>query len=385
MKHFYALVFPLFFLCGTGSAQFLASNGMGPAPLSGESASPAPESSESPEWQRDQDQVNGHISNSKLARMRDVSDAIISYFHDSCITEGEFSPTWHGEYFPDNRGSGKDMKFGIQCNFSDNKANLTIMANTMHSLLLDPLIVNNQEFLAIRPSTGTDKDHPYFEYNVPADEATANGSPDTAVLHYRVWLVATAGQLPYIPVSRAEYLKEARQELTAAKNAIIATMKDNIPVRSAAIQAADKKAALEQLAALYSGMDLQVRTNMFLARFKTDEDYQKENIDKGTAGLDSSIALMDRLQYRSTGLDLGKPAIVSLPAAGFRGFEDGHDGKMLIRVNPVYASGEGNDKAPRFLLVNWQFNPSEPMAGGIDRQIRERFDGQKLKAVLQAL
>src|SRR5450432_1843907 len=110
MKHFYALVFPILVFCGSGSAQFLASDGMGPAPLTSESA-PVPE------WQKDQDQVTGHISNSKLARMRGISKAIMSYFHDSCITEGGFSPQWHGEYFSDNRGSGKDMKFSIQCNF----------------------------------------------------------------------------------------------------------------------------------------------------------------------------------------------------------------------------------------------------------------------------
>lgn len=378
MKYFYALVFLILALSSSGSAQFLASNGKGPAPLTAERA-PVPE------WQKDQDQVTGHISNRKLARMRNVSKAIVSYFHDSCITEGGFSPVWHGEYFSDNQGSGKEMKFSISCNFSDKKANLTILAGNMHSLLMDPLVVNNQEFLAIRPSLGPDKDHPYFEYNAPAVETAVNGSPDSGILHYRVWVVATGGQLPYIPVSRAEYLQEARLELIDAKNAIMATMKNNMPVRPATIQEADRKAALDQLAALYSGMDLQVRTKMFLNQYKTDEEYQKENIDKGTADLDSSIALMDRLQWRSPAADLAKPAIVSVPAAEFQGFEDGHDGKMLIRRNPAYSSAECKANAPRFLLVSWQFDPAAPMTGSIDRQIRERFDCQRLTEAIQTL
>jgi hypothetical protein len=124
---------------------------------------------------------------------------------------------------------------------------------------------------------------------------------------------------------------------------------------------------------------------MFLTQYKTDEEYQKDNIDKGTADLDSTIALMDRLQGRSPAADLAKPAIVSVPAAEFHGFGDGPDGKMLIRVNPAYSSGEGRVNAPRFLLVSWQFDPAAPMTGCIDRQIRERFDGQRLKEVIQTL
>jgi hypothetical protein len=380
MKHFYALVFPFLAFFGPASAQFLASNGVSSHPLPGESI-PV---NDAPEWQKQQDEVNGHIPGGKLARMKNVSEAIVSYFHDSCITEGEFSPVWHGEYFSDPRGSCKDMKFGVQCDFSDNKASLIVLANNMNSLLMEPLVVNNQEIAAIRPSSGPDKDHLYFEYEGTSDGAN-DGSQRSENLRYRVWLVATGGQLPFVPVSRAEYLKEARMELTAARNVIVANMKNNMPVRSAAIQDADKKAGLEQLATLYSGMDLQVRTKMFLTNYKTDEEYQNENIDRETAGLDSTIALMDRLRVRMTAAALAKPAIVSVTAAGFNGFEDGHGGKMLIRPNPAYVSGEGNANTPRFLLVRWQYDPSESMTGAIDKQIRERFDGERLKEAVKAL
>ncbi len=396
MKHFYALLLPFLFLglFGSASAQFLASNGVSPHPSAGENTL----INDAPEWQKQQDLVSGHISGGKLARMRDVSEAIVSYFHDSCITEGGFSPVWHGEYFSDSRGSGKDMKFGVRCEFSDNKTSLVVLANNMNSLLMEPLVVNNQEIAAIRPSSGPDKDHLYFEYEAAGVEAAGgvaagaegnngagNGAQGAETLRNRVWLVSTGGQLPFVPVSRAEYLKEARMELTAARNAIVAKMKNNMPLRSAEIQNADKKAGLEQLATLYSGMDLQVRAKMFLTGYKTDEEYQNENIAQATAGLDSTIALMGRLSVRMTAAALAKPAIVSVSAAEFNGFEDGHGGKMLIRPNPAYASGECNANAPRYLLVRWQYDPSEPLTGAIDKQIRERFDAQRLKEAVKAL
>jgi hypothetical protein len=392
MKQIYALLFSLFLFSASCFSQYLATNSTEANPLLRISLPVAESQPLSPEWQKDQDLVNGHISNSRLVKMRNVTEAIVGYFQDSCIMEGEYGPVWHGEYFADGRGSGKEMKFGIQCNFEDQKARLTILSNDMRSLLMEPLVVNNQQFLAIRPVSGSCADCPYFEYAAEAAGSEPNADHSGTIagqagegkpLRNRVWLVATGNQLPYVAVSRAEYLKEARLELTVTRNAIIADMKKNMPLRSAAMQETDKKAALDQLAALYSGTDLQVRTKMFLNHYKTDEDYQKENIDKGTAELDSTLALMDRLQSRSTSAELDMPAIVSVSAAEFRGFEDGQDSKMLIRINPAYLAAAGSADAPRFLLVRWQYDPSEPKAGGIDKQILARFDGRKLKGALR--
>src|SRR4249919_2450995 len=49
------------------------------------------------DWQKQQDQVYGHISSNRLARMKNLTEAIIAYFHHSCITEESLTPAWHGE------------------------------------------------------------------------------------------------------------------------------------------------------------------------------------------------------------------------------------------------------------------------------------------------
>lgn len=373
MKHVYTLLIPIFVFSGSSSAQWFADNITAANPLLFVGNGPTVDARQ---WQKELDQVTGHISNSKLSRMRNLTGSVVAYFHDSCITEGQYIPAWHGEYFSEG-ASARQMKFTVQCNFYGDKAKLSILANDISPLLMEPLVVNGQQFLAIKPVADPKKDCPYFEYPV-------NGSADSASA--RVWLVSTVkGQLPYIAVTRAAYLREAIAELTAIRNGIIANMKNNMPVRAAALQEADKKSALEQLGTLYSGMDLQVRTRMFLSSYKTDEEYLKENIDKGTADLERTLHLMDSLLNRSTAAELNKPAIVSVQAADFQGFEDGHGDKMLVKPNPAWSTPDGAGNQPQFLLVRWQYDPSESMAIAIDKEIRERFDAGKLREAIRTL
>ena len=397
MKHIYVLLFPLLALSGSSSAQYLTENitAANPLLLTRKTAG-----SDLRVWQKEGDRVNGHISSGKLAKMKNVTEAVVAYFHDSCITDGRYSPSWHGEYFSEKRGSGKELRFSVQCNFYDQKANLAILAGDLSSLLMEPLKVNGGQFLAMRAVKGLKKDCAYFDYSAGDDGNTTGGNANDANItsgnandangtRCRVWLLSMVrDQLPFIPVTRAAYLKEARLELIAIKAGIAADITKNIPVRAAGIQEADKKAALDQLATLYSGMDLQVRTKMFLSSYHSDEDYLKENIAKGTAALDSTLALMDRLLNHSRTEDLNKPAIVSVQAADFRGFEDGYGEKMLVKVNPacyVAAGADAGGEEPRFLLVRWQYDPSEAMAGAIDKDLQEKFDAEKLKDALHCI
>jgi hypothetical protein len=369
MKQFYLPVsfFSLFFAFSrTSFSQDLTVNEPVSACMVPASKGAAPELQQ---WEKGQDQVSGHISNSKLLKMKNITESLVSYFHDSCISDTPYNPTWHGEYFSEKSSSGPMMKFGAQCDFYEQKGSLRIMANDMGPLL-DHLILNNQDYLTIRPASDENGDCHYFE------SATNN-------LRQKTWLItAGSNRLPYVPVSRKEYLLAARMELTGARNTLVADLQQKMPIRSLSEQAMDKKAAMDQLSAMYSGADLQVRLKMFLEAYQTDEDYLKENITKGTADLDNTLYLVDSLLGHLAAEQLNKPAIVSVQASEFQGFEDGHGDKMLIRINAdCFNSTLSADKA-RFFLVSWQYDPSEPKANEIDKLIKQRFDSRELRDML---
>lgn len=344
---------------------------------SGGALTPAPATATAMEWIQEADLVNGSINKAKLASMKSVNAALVNFLQDSCQLGSQYSPVWHGEYFSGQKGAGSLLKFGLNCHFADQKAELMITANDI-APLMGHLAVGGHEYLTMDASGVVKNEGLYFEQD-GVDENTGNA------VKIKRWLVTTGNscdRLPYIPVTRKEYLLQARMEVTAIKNNIVADWKQRTPLRSAAIQEAEKKAMIDQLNAQYSGMELQVRLKQYLNNYKTDEAYLKENTDKQTAGLDAALKLMDDLLAHLSAAELGKPAVVSVPAADFDGFEDGHTDRMLVRVNPAYFKATISEEKPQVFLVEWRYDATGAGAAEMDRQLMERFDGSDLKVLL---
>ncbi|MDO6435174.1 hypothetical protein Q4E93_31450 [Flavitalea sp. BT771] len=315
------------------------------------------------EWVKEKDQINGRISRTQLTKMQRTTDDMIAFLHDSCFSDIDFSPIWHGEY-----SSGK---FGIQCRTANNKSQLAIMANDF-SPLLRYLTVNGKEVAGIRPVAGIQDDCRYFEYENEDQVRTIT------------WLVTNKReQLPYIEITRKEYLQEARAELNKIKDGIIADVRLKTPVRGAAIQEAEKKASIDELSSHYSGTDLQVRMRLFQQNYQSDEAYLQGAIHQATAHLDKTLRLMDSLALRSTAVELNKPAMVSVEAIDFRGFEDNAaDRNMLVRMNPAYFNASLSGERAQLFLVSWSYDPADAGSVSIDRAIREHIDFGQLQEML---
>ena len=163
---------------------------------------------------------------------------------------------------------------------------------------------------------------------------------------------STAEKQSYIPVTRKEYLLQAKAELTDMKNSIVEGWKLQVRVRPAAAQEAEKKSNIEQLKAMYTGVDLEVRTRIYLHNYKTDEEYLKENTDKETAGPLSTLRLIDDLLAHLSATELSKPAIVSVPSPEFEGFEDGRTDNMLIRMDAAHSDKSLSEVKEQELLVS---------------------------------
>lgn len=368
MKQLYAIL-ALTFVCPLlSSAQYLADNYTAATPLLKKETSAI-----RTQWEKEEDRVNGSINKKILSKMKAVTESVVAFFQDSVISE-QAVPVWHGEYFSEKTSASAQIRFGALCNFHEQKASLSIIANDI-SPLLDHFTLNNQDFLTIQPATAVKNNGLYFEYT---EETTA------AAQRTRVWLVTTSNEkLPYTPVTRKEYLQQAIAELNTTKNGIIAVCKQRNPVRPADVQEAEKKAVLEQLSAQYSGADLEMRSKALFRNYKTDEQYLKENIEKETADVDGTIQVMENILSHLSTTELDKPAIVSASAAGFQGFEDGlASGRMLIRVNPTYFDLTLSGEKPQVFLVSWSYKSSNAAAAAIDQQIQEHLDCQKLREML---
>ena len=381
MKQFHALVCISFsllpFLC---SAQDLATNNhdtnrqnaVAAAEPAHNHAMLAAETTDSrSDWSKEEDRVLGSISKSKLLKMKGVTNALVDFLKDTCIGEGVYNPIWHGEYFSGKNSPGAQLKFALTCHFPDQDAELSITANDVQPLL-DEIVVNGQHYMTVRvPSKITDNGIYYAD-------AADSGTGQT-----KMWLISNdKNRLPFIAVSRKEYLNQARAELMSMVNSIIAGWKMKVPVRPAAVQEAEKKASIEQLQNMYSGSDLDVRMRLFLENYKTDEDYLNENIQNETAAFTATIALMDSLLAHMRPAELAMPAVVSVNAADFHGFEDGQTNYMLARMNPTYFNSALSEEKPQLFLVTWHCDPSNPSTEVLDKELTEGIAGPGLQELL---
>src|SRR5260221_5329700 len=177
MKLFYVLLVLSLVFPGLSHAQYLAESNRTTTPLLTREVA----GSANPQWEKEQDQINGHISSGKLSNMKMVTEAIVAFLHDSCISDERYTPIWHGEYFSEKTSAAAQIKFGVHCNFYEQKAKLTILANDI-SPLLDHLVVNNQNFLTIQPAAAVKNDYTWFTPTLPNAE-------ETKPLRSKIWLV----------------------------------------------------------------------------------------------------------------------------------------------------------------------------------------------------
>ena len=126
-----------------------------------------------------------------------------------------------------------------------------------------------------------------------------------------------------------------------------------------------------------------MRVRQFTDSYKTDEDYLETMIKKETIEADTALYLMDSLLKHYSVEDLKRPAVVSLPAKNFTGFEDSvADRNMLVHINPVYFDSSISGEKAQCFIVCWNYDPSEPAAVDIDKQLNDKFNFGRLKSLL---
>jgi hypothetical protein len=271
------------------SAQDLAVNLKKVTPAFIEGTTPTP-AKPAAQWQKEKDLVSGRIGKGQLTKMKAATDALVRFLQDSCLAGTSLQPLYRGEYFAEKGTSNLNLKFG--------NANLHILINDF-SPLFGHMAANHRDYLVMTPVVANRNGCVYFEPGArfaPAsmDSRSAPASMDSSSSNTRCWLVtAKPDELPYIPITRKEYLQQVQTDLSATKAQVVAALKVKYAIRPADEQEAEKKKELESLSALYSGMELQTRTKVYLNNYKSDEDYRKDATEKETAELDSTLHLVD--------------------------------------------------------------------------------------------
>jgi hypothetical protein len=208
-------------------------------------------------------------------------------------------------------------------------------------------------------------------------------------------LISRRGELPYIPVTRKQYLDYSIRYLGQLYDDVIKSSKE-MPVRSIAEQEEEKKKALDGIDKDYkdSPKNRETARNMYLGNYETDQ--QRRDKDVATQ-MKLKEDIINRYQK-----ELGKTISANLPNSPaviremhpideerpiFATGEEG--GKMLITDNPSYIKRDLPKYIPQFIVLYWSWNEgaSEGFAGGAQgayyrKMLEANFPIEKLQAMI---
>lgn len=328
-------------------------------------------------WKKADDEINGRFNRPELTKLRTAAETLHTLLEDSALRTAGLESVWHAQYSADK--AGNLINYGIECDFAsaNEPANLTVTVNDFSSLV-GHITLDNKDYMTLPANRAVRNQCPYYAFpggTTPENVHTPNRNS---------WVVtARPDMLPYIPVTRKEYLEISIAWLGDTKAEIIADVKQRTPVRSHEEQEAIKKGEIDELSSRYSGAELQMRTQMYLDSYKSDEDYLKEHIDQATADVDSTISFVKGMLNRLSPATLSAPAIISPTTREFEGFRDGDPGMvMLVRNNPDFNQPGAAPEKPQFFLITWTSEPGDDAAQAIGTQIAQSLDTRYFKTML---
>ncbi len=203
----------------------------------------------------------------------------------------------------------------------------------------------------------------------------------------RVILLHREGILPYIPVTRKQYLDRCIEYKTRLHNKLIEVFKQQ-PVRSAEEQEKEKKAKLDKFQKQFANDEKKLKANVdyYLSQYKTDQQVKDERIAKAIEIRDRDLKVFtDELEKTTHEGLLDSPAIIrvwyyTVPSV----FEtDPQQGSMLITENPDYIRKDLPVYVPQFMILWWYWSSDwYPPYKVFEKTFYQDFPIKKLQAMI---
>jgi hypothetical protein len=211
--------------------------------------------------------------------------------------------------------------------------------------------------------------------------------------HTHAVILTRKGALPYIPVTRKQYLDYCFTYLNNFFEKNIKATRE-IPVRSLDEQEAEKKAALDKIDADYKNDPKRREANReyFLSGYGTDQRRRDETTNSAIKWRDEQINRYENELKKSREANLlDSPAIVLEPHTVRNDVPifttEMEDGKMLVMENPSYIRKDLPKYVPQFLVLAWSWDDFLPEYGGaaglyFKKMFEANFPIEKLQAMI---
>ncbi|HEY6503439.1 MAG TPA: hypothetical protein VIZ28_05635 [Chitinophagaceae bacterium] len=202
--------------------------------------------------------------------------------------------------------------------------------------------------------------------------------------NYRIVLIHRKGILPYIPVTRKQYLDQCIIYQTKLWDELIKRT-ENLPVRSLEEQEKEKNAKLAKFEKDF-GKDpkrLKSAVDYYLSGYKTDQQTRDEQVDKTKKTKERELKkFTDELEKTTEQGLLDSPAMIrELYNSNLIFDTDPLQASMVVIENRDYIRKDLPKHVPQLFVVNWEWSdwaPQEKVAELMEKD----FPYEKLQAMI---
>ena len=203
--------------------------------------------------------------------------------------------------------------------------------------------------------------------------------------NYRIVLIHRKGILPYIPVTRKQYLERCISYHTKLWNETIKRT-ENLPVRSLEEQEKEKNAKLAKFEKDF-GKDpkrLKSAVDYYMSGYQTDQQIRDEEVQKAKQNKERELKKFtdEREQTTQQGL-LDSPAMIrDLYESGIIFDTDPLQANMVVIENRDYIRKDLPKHVPQLFVVRWEWSnwaPQEKVAEIMEKD----FPYEKLQAMIR--
>lgn len=208
--------------------------------------------------------------------------------------------------------------------------------------------------------------------------------PEEGMTVYQV-LIHRKGMLPYIPVTRKQYLDYCIIYHTRLHNEIIKTL-EQMPVRSLEEQEKEKKVKLDKFQKQFGNDAKKLKDNVdyYLSGYQTDQQRRDEQVVKAKKNKDDELKkFTDEMEKTTRERLLDSPAMVLVKyySSPYVFETDPAKGLLLVTENPDYLRKDVPKYVPQFFKVSLTWDDWAPQKKFAEI-FQQDFPFEKLQAMI---
>ncbi len=213
-------------------------------------------------------------------------------------------------------------------------------------------------------------DGPVQLFRVAPSAGTMGGLPMFEVLRGRAVLVTRSGQLPFVPVTRGEYLDFMERHGRAEGSQASADIDDTVTRFEAEIARARKEIEGPMRDTVVAEME------KALKELKAQAPQTRARLE---AGAGSDLALVRNYRASASREDLARPAVVE--SFGFSGSFPA-EGRTVVRLAPGALTATSPPHRVQLLMLSWSWEAGHPQDESWRERVESSFPFDRLHALL---